>query len=147
MIPAIIPYGDQAILINFEQKIDANINAKVIGLNNAIESAKIKGITFLIPAYCSLTIGYNPKIIDFSTLELLLKQLVQNFSDTSEDLQYLGKKRKLRIPVCYEPPYALDLADLSKEKDLPIKEIIALHTSQTYKVYLLGFQPCFAFRG
>ena len=51
------PFGDQALLINFEQKIDSSINDSVIELVSKIQKASIIGITFLTPAYCSLTVG------------------------------------------------------------------------------------------
>jgi inhibitor of KinA len=44
-------------------------------------------------------------------------------------------------------PYALDIATLSQEKGMSIDEIIALHSAQTYKVYMLGFLPGFVFMG
>ena len=53
----------------------------------------------------------------------------------------------MKIPVCYELPYALDLQALSEEKGMATKKIIDLHTSQTYKVYMLGFMPGFTFMG
>ena len=147
MIQSIKLYGDQAILINFEQKIDPAINAAVIALKNAIEQAKIEGITFMIPAYCSLTIGYNQEIIEYKILVKVIEQIATNQLKVSTNNQILKEARFLKIPVCYEPPYALDLAELSKEKNLPIERIIELHTSQTYKVYMLGFLPGFVFMG
>lgn len=146
MIESIKIYGDQALLINFEQKIDPAINAAVIGLKNAIEQAKIEGITFLIPAYCSLTVGYHPQVIEYAILVKIIAQLGKNVSDS----KYQEKKdtaRQLRIPVCYESPYALDLQSLSEEKGITAEKIIELHTSQTFKVYMLGFLPGFVFMG
>lgn len=147
MITSIKLYGDQAILINFEQKIDPAINAAVIAFKDAIESAKITGITFMIPAYCSLTIGYNRTVIDYGTLVKVIEQIDANQFNDATYHQFPKDTRHLKIPVCYELPYALDLAELSKFKGISIEKIIELHTSQTYKVYLLGFMPGFTFMG
>ncbi len=147
MIKSIKLYGDQAILINFEQKIDPAINAAVIALKNAIEAATISGITFMIPAYCSLTIGYNPAVIEYEILVKVIKQIAANALDTNDSNPNQQKVRQLKIPVCYELPYALDLKELSETKNLPTEEIISIHTSQTYKVYMLGFMPGFVFMG
>lgn len=155
MIESIKIYGDQAILINFEQQIDTTINAAVIALQNAVEQAKIDGVRYMIPAYCSLTIGYNPAVIEFYILQAVIKQIsTKLFEDgennalgTFKSSQSKEGIRQLKIPVCYEAPYALDIEELSKEKGLTKAEIIALHTSQTYKVYLLGFLPGFVFMG
>ena len=147
MIQSIQPYGDQAILINFEQKIDPAINAAVIALKKAIEIAEVIGITYMIPAYCSLTVGYNRGIIDYKTLIKIIEQIADNQLQISTDEVAQSGIRQLKIPVCYELPYALDLAELSKTKGLAIEKIIQLHTSQTYKVYMLGFMPGFTFMG
>lgn len=155
MIKSIKIYGDQALLLNFEQKIDPTINAAVIALKNALDQANIDGVTYQIPAYCSLTVGYNPKVIDFETLTVVIRQISSklfdnwdgNVSDTLEGIRYEGDTRQLKIPVCYEAPYALDMQELSKEKGLSVEKIIDLHTRQIFKVYLLGFLPGFVFMG
>ncbi len=151
MIKSIKIYGDQAVLINFEQQIDPAINAAVIALQNAIVQAKIDGVTYMIPAYCSLTVGYNPKVIEFGILQEVIQQIA--IGVTSKDMSDFRKsdisnsQRLLKIPVCYEEPYALDLKELSEEKNLSVEKIIELHTSQIFKVYMLGFLPGFVFMG
>ena len=155
MIQSIKIYGDQAVLINFEQQIDTTINAAVVALQKAIEQAKIDGVSYMIPAYCSLTIGYNPIVIEYGILQEVIKQIgatlfeseTNNAQGTFQKSPNKKSSRQLKIPVCYEAPYALDLEALSKEKGLTKEKIIALHTSQTYKVYLLGFLPGFVFMG
>lgn len=133
-------------LINFEQQIDPAINAAVIALKNAIEQAKIDGITYMIPAYCSLTVGYDPKLIEFGILKEVIQQIATNVSDTAEGGRHVAP-RSLKIPVCYDEPYALDIKELSEEKGISVEKIIELHTSQMFKVYMLGFLPGFVFMG
>ena len=145
---SILPYGDQALLINFEQKIDPAINATVIDLQQWIEAAKIEGIQFMIPAYCSLTIGFDQKVIDQKVLITVIRQLAFEAVNTNKTVESSKKSnRLLRIPVCYETEYGLDLLELSEEKGISIEEIIALHTGQIYQVYMLGFLPGFVFMG
>ena len=55
--------------------------------------------------------------------------------------------RKIKIPVCYAEKYALDINEISKEKKLPVDEIIRLHTAKKYRVYMIGFLPGFAYMG
>ena len=136
-------YGAAALLINFEQKIQQAINEQVIDLNNAILATKLPGITYTIPAYCSLTIGYNPEEVSYDTLCLLIKNLkvtdLENIAPT--------KNRLLNIPVCYEEEFGLDLSRVAKEKECSIAEIIQLHTTTPFRVYMLGFLPGFAYMG
>jgi inhibitor of KinA len=49
-----------------------------------------------------------------------------------------------QIPVVYDGD---DLESLAEEKNLPVDELIRLHSEPTYKVYLLGFSPGFPYLG
>lgn len=143
----ILPYGDRALLINFEQKIDPLINDVVVALKNAIEQAKIDGITYFIPAYCSLTIGYKPEQITYPILAKVIEQIGAN-DLLANSIDGIGQNtRQLTVPVCYEMPYALDLESLASEKGISVEQIIKIHTSHFFKVYMLGFLPGFVFMG
>ena len=133
-------YGDRAILINFEQKIDPVVNAEVIDLKKAVEHSEITGITFCIPAYCSLTIGYDPFIIGYD-------QLCEEIRSLQVEKVVNTVKRKLNIPVCYEGPYAPDLENVCEQTDLSREAIIQLHTANPFQVYMLGFLPGFPYMG
>ena len=143
MIISIRPYGDQAILVNFEQRIDPLINKQVIALKGTLERANIRGVNYMIPAYCSLTIVFLPEIIDYQ----ILKKVVEQLAIEIKLVETEATSRHLRIPVCYEQPYALDLLDLCEQKGMTAAEIIELHLSQPYRVYMLGFLPGFVFMG
>ncbi|MDC0231409.1 5-oxoprolinase subunit PxpB [Aureispira] len=137
------PYGDKAILINFEQEISLEINAKVIALNYLIEAASLNAIQYCIPAYCSLTVCYNPLLTSYNELCESIKSLSTN-SVTEE---HKTTQRTLHIPICYDEPYSLDFKDLTEQTKLEKKEIIALHTKTKFRVYMLGFMPGFAYMG
>lgn len=136
------PYGDRALLINFEQKIDPEINAAVIDLERAVTAGHIPGITFCIPAYCSLTVGYDPGVLSFEELCQKIRDL--NIEGQKKELK---PPRSLHIPVCYEEPYALDFAEVCQQTGLSREEVIDLHTRTHFRVYMLGFLPGFAYMG
>jgi inhibitor of KinA len=137
-----MPLGDQAVLINFEQQIEAVTHQKVIDLASQIEKAFIRGINFVSPAYCSLTVGYHPGILAYTDLINAIKK----FSKLSAGNIH-SDCRKVTIPVCYNEKYALDLAEVSRLSGLSRKEIIAIHGGETYRVYMLGFLPGFPYLG
>ena len=62
-------FGDSALLVNFEQRIDEEINAKVGALTKAIKSANIEGVQNCLPAYCSVLVNYNPLVVQFGFLK------------------------------------------------------------------------------
>jgi inhibitor of KinA len=55
--------------------------------------------------------------------------------------------RLVRIPVCYEKPFATDLLSLALAKHISVEELIHIHTASIYRVYMLGFLPGFTYMG
>lgn len=139
----IIPYGDNALLVNFEQKIDPDINRLIHSLTDKIESLDIAGIISFIPAYCSLTVIYNHDIIPLKKLSQLILEISLGIQTRKIDLP----QKKWIIPVCYTDGFELDMNNVSKITRLSHNEIIKVHTSVDYQVYMLGFLPGFAYLG
>lgn len=136
-------YGDQALLVNLEQEIDEDINKRVIALNQALEKEGPKGLKYTIPAYCSLTLAYDPMKTDFDTLRIKLEEIALNIADLETDTQ----TRTLNIPVCYEDPFALDFEEVMSQTNLSREEIVSLHTNTQFRVFMLGFMPGFTYMG
>ena len=138
----ILPLGDRAILVNFQQIIDPTVHQQVIGLSGKLEHASIEGVTFILPAYCSLTIGYNPEKAKYQDLNHNIRTL---YKQPLKSQKVSGAR--LTLPVCYEEPFALDMFEISKFTGLKPEEIINIHTAQSYSVYMLGFLPGFPYLG
>jgi inhibitor of KinA len=51
----------------------------------------------------------------------------------------------IRIPVCYAEGFGPDLVSLSKSKRISPAEVIELHSSRIYRVYMVGFLPGFPY--
>lgn len=139
----ILPYGDRALLINFEQKIDVQINEQVIQLNALIQQRQIQGLEYSIPAYASLTLAYDPFLLSFEDLEKEVWEVIRKPSQLKETQE----KRLLKIPVCYDPPFAMDRQELEAQLRLDWEEIIYLHTQTKFRVYMLGFLAGFTYMG
>lgn len=135
----ILPYSDNAMLINFEQEINQKINQRVIALHRQV--SQIKAVTDTIPAYCSLTIIFEPDLISFKAL----KQEVLNL--TQKDNKQTDKGLTYTIPVCYDEPYAPDMEEVCAITGLRPDEIVTAHTNESYQVYMLGFVAGFAYLG
>ncbi|PHN05311.1 5-oxoprolinase subunit PxpB [Flavilitoribacter nigricans] len=137
-------YGDRALLIRWEQRIDPAINTDVVRLDRAIAAAKIEGIQFSIPAYCSLTVGFHP---DRITYEQLCDQIQSIRSKSSDPVAATPTNRQVEIPVCYEGAFAPDLEWMCQRTGLDPSHIIQLHTGTLFRVYMLGFMPGFPYLG
>ncbi len=67
-VPELLPAGDQAILVKFEQEINPAINRFVHACGQQAKKNIIPGIRELIPAYCTILVHYDPFILPFLTL-------------------------------------------------------------------------------
>lgn len=141
----ILPYGDRALLVQFPPRIDEVTNRRVHDLRRDLEQQTILGFQYAVPAYCSLMVAYNPLITSFLTLKKTVADRLK--SRFSVDEKKTKTRRHHRVPVCYETAYAPDLAALCAAKNLSPDAFIEHHTNETFRVYMLGFLPGFAFMG
>ncbi len=136
------PFGEAALLVEFEQKISPFIHDLVLGLNEAVVSSKIVGVDYTVPAYCSLSIVFSPTLISYNQLQSKLEQLL---SDLNSAPSLTGKLHK--IPICYQEEFGPDLAQVCQITGLNRKEVIQLHCQEIYRVYMIGFLPGFPYLG
>jgi inhibitor of KinA len=142
IIPRIYNIHDQAITIEFAAEINEATNMQVIALQHAIESNPFKGFIECVPAYGSLTVYFNEQV-SATTVRSWLSDLSAQVSNIS--LATEGKQ--ISIPVCYDPSLGTDLPWVSSHLNLSLEEIISLHTSVVYRVYMIGFIPGFPYMG
>jgi inhibitor of KinA len=115
---------------------------QVIALQHAIESSPLKGFIECVPAYGSLTVYFNEQV-SATTVRSWLSDLSAQVSDTS----FATEGKQISIPVCYDPSLGTDLPWVSSHLNLSLEEIISLHTSVVYRVYMIGFIPGFPYMG
>lgn len=141
--PRFLPAGETALVVEYGRTIDPGIHDKVLALDSAIGSAKIDGIIETVPTYRSLLVHFDPRA---TTPEALIDQL--NRLDTTAAAQSSSRKaRRWRVPVCYAPELAEDLAEVADALSLTQERIISLHANALYRVYMYGFAPGFTFLG
>jgi inhibitor of KinA len=144
IIPRIYNIHDRAITIEFAAEISESKNMQVIALQHAIESNPFNGFIESVPAYGSLTVYFSENI-SATAVRLLLSELIARVADTIDSSSTPG--RKISIPVCYDPSLGVDLPWVSSHLNLSVDEIISLHTSVAYRVYMIGFIPGFPYMG
>lgn len=140
-MPTIKPFGDSALLIEWEARIDAAINREVMALADLLNEQGPTGILDLIPAYCSLTVVFNPARLRYAQL---LAWLQENQARAA-DQQSPG--RHLRVPVCYADELAPDLPAVAQARGLTPAAFVEHHCRPVYRVFMLGFLPGFPYLG
>jgi KipI family sensor histidine kinase inhibitor len=139
---AFYPAGDSAILIKFEQKISSEINGKVTALVRLIKEQQIEGIIDMIPSFCALLVNYDSRIISYEIMSKRLSKLVKL------DIKEKGQSARIfEIPTCYGGDYGPDINHIAEHAGLSIQEVIDIHSSRDYLIYMLGFMPGFSYLG
>jgi len=147
----IFPLGDAALVIDFGNLIDESINKLVHAVFYQLQKDPIPGMIEAVPAYSSLTIYYNvlfirKKISRHETAFEWISEKVKKYL-SRETIEMEDSGTLIRIPVCYESDYGTDLNFIAMQNKISVEEIIHLHVSTTYRVYMLGFLPGFAYMG
>lgn len=134
--------GDSALNMEFGNSITEEINKKIRAVTVAIEINKIAGIVEIVPTYRSLMIHYNSLIIEYDELVLFLKGLEENIDSIK-----LPEPEVIEIPTLYGGEYGPDIDNVARHNDITVDEVIKIHTSKEYLIYMLGFTPGFAYLG
>jgi inhibitor of KinA len=148
---SIFPISDSALTIDFGNVIDESINQQVLNLFRQLQQNPVAGMIEAVPAYSSLTIYYDlfqlRKSIPAGTTvyDWMSGQLQEKLEQPSTINN--EETRLITIPVCYEAEFAPDIEALATQKNIAVEEVIRIHSSGEYRVYMLGFLPGFCYLG
>ena len=147
----IFPLGDSALVIEFGDKIDVEINKRVGRLFKKLKEIEDPIITDLVPAYSSLAVYFNlfvlqqEKLGNESSFDLMADFIESMALEDEEEPE--ENRGLIEIPVCYISSFGSDLAISAQHKDLSIEQFIEIHTSLVYRVFMIGFLPGFPYMG
>jgi inhibitor of KinA len=137
----IVAAGDSALIVEFEERIDVAVNRRAVALADALRTAAVPGVRDIVPTFRSVAIYFDPLKTD---VDLLSRQVQASAGADGER----GPDRvPIRIPVCYGGLYGPDLRDVAAFSGLTESAVVDLHTAATYRVFMLGFLPGFAYMG
>lgn len=140
----ILKAGDRGIVVDFGDLIDPAVNARVHRLARAIAQALPELAREIVPTYRSLMVCFNPLQTSRQSLEARIRELLQGMAETASQAE---QATVVEIPVCYGGEYGPDLPHVAEHNGLGVDEVIAVHTSKPYLVYMLGFTPGFPYLG
>lgn len=137
-------YSESAWLISFDQTIDPTLNEYVHALANYLELA-LNDHLEINAAYCSIMVN-TKDVLQYHALpdKRYLEKLIKSFEPSPFVQNDIGI---IEVPVCYDRALGNDLAALSSLHNISPEEIIRLHSERVYQVFMVGFQPGFAYMG
>ena len=137
------PCGDSMLLVELEPAIDPVINERAILLAARIRDRQARGVRDVAPGYSTVGIHYDPLQTDLAALE---RAIESEFAGLAS-LDAIADRAVIEIPVRYGGVHGLDLDAVAAHAGCSTSEVITRHSERTYRVYMLGFVPGFAYMG
>lgn len=138
----IIQINESSVLVEFGKVINEDIHRKVEAFCEYLDKHPFKGMIEYIPAFSSVAVIYNPIKIEYEKIYPLLNEILYNLNPS------LGKqKRVIEIPVCYGGEFGPDIQYVADYNKISVEEVIKIHSSGEYLVYMIGFAPGFPYLG
>ncbi|SFR13204.1 5-oxoprolinase subunit PxpB [Desulfoscipio geothermicus] len=137
-----LPAGDQGLVVEFGNDISPELNNKVRSFAFALDCTGIPGLAEYIPTYRSILVIYDPMVWKFESLVTRLRELEGSLASMK-----LPQPRIYHIPVVYGGEFGPDLPFVCRYTGLTEEEVVEIHTTTKYLIYMLGFTPGFPYLG
>ncbi|MBH59859.1 MAG: allophanate hydrolase [Dehalococcoidia bacterium] len=133
--------SDSTLAFNFSNSIDERVNKHINLLSESLISDDLDLLS-IYPTYTSLIVTYNPLLI--KRVEIIKR--VEKLNKTIKSYEKI-ESQILEIPVRYGGKSGEDLKDLEKILSISQEQIIDIHSSKSYYVFMVGFSPGFPYLG
>ena len=108
-------------------------------LNSAMKSV-LKVET--VPTYRSLLVYYKPEIISFREISEKFEELMGSLDNIE-----IPPPTVIEIPVLYGGEMGPDIQNVAEHNGKTVEEVIQIHTSEEYLIYMIGFIAGFPYLG
>jgi KipI family sensor histidine kinase inhibitor len=133
--------GESALLVDFGPYYSQTLSLAILNAAGHLINSGLSGLRECVPALSSLTVFYDP-------LQLPRDRLVTEVETLFASAQTIGDQgRTFEIPVMYGGEAGPSLDEVAAKTGIAAEEVVRLHSSQLYHVYMLGFLPGFAYMG
>jgi len=129
--------GDSAVTLEFPEEDAQKVLGLAAALDAEIKGGRLPGAREIVPGLRSVTLHFDPLTADPESWTDRLKDLA------AQPPSLPASSREWTLPVCFDPEFAPDLAEISAK---PAEFIDAL-TAEPVTVKMLGFLPGFAYMG
>jgi KipI family sensor histidine kinase inhibitor len=137
--PRLVLFGDSTIVLELEETIDPAVNARVIAIAAAARAANWPGVHDIVPTFRSVAVAFDPMRADLARIAAELERLAIAAPAPVEE------REPIAIPVCYGGDFGPDLEALARWAACGPDDVVERHVSTTYRVYMMGFVPGFAY--
>ena len=143
----IVEFGDAAFLVVLGERISVLLNRRTRALDDAVRGALPAADGWGVPvlAYASLLVPYDSDRLTAEDARQRIAALVVAME--AAPLPPERPTQVVEIPVRYGGEDGPDLDEVAERLGLTPDEVVAIHAGRTYRVFMLGFVPGFAYLG
>jgi len=139
--PRLLDAGEAALMVEFGTTVDPAISDRVLALDDALGAAPLTGLLERVPTYRSLMLHYDPLVLDRETLAARVRSLAAGATARA------ATPTLWTLPCCYDAPHGEDIVQVADRAGLSPDAVVSTHAGATYRVYMYGFAPGFAYLG
>ena len=147
-IAKIVSASEDSIQVQFYNKICPKVNRMVSDFSRAfaLMTRDMPEIREIVPTYCAVSVYFDEKSYKSALLKEIALEVLKKID--GEEEKSTGSERIITIPVCYETAeFAPDLRKVAAHAKLTAEEVIKIHSSRDYLIYMMGFLPGFPYLG
>lgn len=134
--------GEHLVLVELGTAIDDVVNRRVLALARSIRQQRWDGVTDVVPAFTSIGLHLAPTA-DAADIDRRVREQLDVATIISED----EPGQLIEIPVRYGGADGPDLDEIAERSRLSRQQLVERHAGRTYRVFMLGFLPGFAYLG
>lgn len=145
--------SEHALTLEFGHEISEDLLQKITSFNDLINQKPFTGFCTSVPAYGTISVFYDPiQVIQADDLPGIdcyekVSNYLHQLNNNDSEIQSNTSNNLITIPTCYGGIYGEDLEEVAALHHLSTAEVIEIHSSAIYKVYMIGFVPGFAYLG
>lgn len=136
--------GETGIVVELGNIIDPVVNARVHELSRHIAKECKNLVEAVVPTYRSVLVFFDP--MQITRRDLIGK--IRQIAATMVFIQIEERSAKvIMIPTFYGGEAGPDLEFVARHNSLTVDEVVRIHSSVSYQIYMMGFTPGFPYLG
>ena len=132
--------GDSALVFELEPRVDLEVNARAVGIADAVRRAAIPGVRDVVSTYRSAAVFFDP-------LQTRLEAVAGALETAARQAAPARAPARVEVPVADGGAHGPDLPEIARRTGLTEAEVVRRHAAPPYRVFMLGFVPGFAYMG
>jgi inhibitor of KinA len=136
--------GEGGLVVELGDEIDPEVNARVHRLARQVRARLGDRIIEVVPTYRSLLVRHDPLRTSRRRLEREVRAIVAGVPEGPPEP---SAARTVHVPACYGGELGPDLEFVARHAHLDPADVVLLHASAAYPVFMLGFTPGFPYLG